>query len=124
MEFASGARVTSGGQFQNASSRQSKERIQDLTDSEAAEVVSKLEPVRFAYKADPEENQVGFIAEDVPDLVATKDRKTLAAMGIVAALTKVVQQQQETVQQQQAAILELSAKVAQLKEQVVRIREQ
>ena len=145
MEFASGARVTSGGQFQNASSRQSKERIQDLTDSEAAEVVSKLEPVRFAYKADPEENQVGFIAEDVPDLVATKDRKTLAAMGIVAALTKVVQQQQETdqqqqelaqqqqrviqqqqevVQQQQAAILELSAKVAQLQEQVVRIREQ
>ena len=32
-------------------------------------------------------------------------------MGIVAALTKVVQQQQETDQQQHTAILELSAEV-------------
>ena len=113
MEFASGARVTKGGQFQSVSSRESKERIQGLTNSEAAEVVSRLEPVRFAYKSEPKEDQIGFIAEDVPNLVATKDRKTLAAIGIVAALTKVVQQQQET-------IIELSSKVAQLEEKIGR----
>jgi hypothetical protein len=35
---------------------------------------------------------VGFIAEDVPDLVSTKDRKGLSPMDIVAVLTKVVQE--------------------------------
>ena len=37
---------------------------------------------------------MGFIAEDVPDLVATKDRKGLSPMDIVAVLTKVLQEQQ------------------------------
>lgn len=37
---------------------------------------------------------MGFIAEDVPDLVATPNRKSLSPMDIVAVLTKVVQEQQ------------------------------
>ena len=40
----------------------------------------------------PTEKRVGFIAEEVPDLVATKDRKGLSPMDIVAVLTKVVQE--------------------------------
>jgi len=39
---------------------------------------------------------VGFIAEDVPDLVATEDRK---GMDVVAVLTKVVQDQQKTIEE-------------------------
>ena len=35
-----------------------------------------------------------FIAEDVPDLVATTDWKTLGSMDIFTALTKVVQERQ------------------------------
>ena len=34
---------------------------------------------------------MGFIAEDVPELVATNDRKGLSALDITAVLTKVVQ---------------------------------
>ena len=45
----------------------------------------------FSYKVSPEENHVGFIAEEVPELVSTKDRKGLSPMDIVAVLTKVVQ---------------------------------
>jgi acetolactate synthase small subunit len=41
---------------------------------------------------------VGFIAEDVPDLVATTDRKGLSAMDIVAVLTKAVKEQQKTIE--------------------------
>ncbi len=53
-----------------------------------------LSPVHFAYNADPNEQHLGFIAEDVPDLVATNARKALAPMDIVAVLTKTVQEQQ------------------------------
>ena len=35
----------------------------------------------------------GFIAEEVPELISTKDRKGLSSMDIVAVLTKVVQEQ-------------------------------
>ena len=41
--------------------------------------------------------KVGFIAEDVPDLVATTDRKGLSSMDIVAVLTSVVKDQQKTI---------------------------
>jgi len=40
---------------------------------------------------------VGFVAEDVPDLIATKDRKELSPMDIMAVLTKVVQDQQGSI---------------------------
>ena len=40
---------------------------------------------------------VGFIAEDVPDLVARKGRRGLSSMDIVAVLTRVVQAQQKTI---------------------------
>ncbi len=44
-----------------------------------------------------EEEHVGFIAEEVPDLVATKERNGLSPMDIVAVLTKVVKEQQEAI---------------------------
>jgi hypothetical protein len=61
---------------------------------------------------------VGFIAEDVPDLVATKDRKGLSPMDIVAVLTKVVQEQQKTAEDQKKIIAELSRKVDDLQKEV------
>jgi len=73
------------------------------------ETLTALQPVQFSYKAAPEEKHVGFIAEDVPDLVASTDRKGMSAMDVVAVLTKVVQDQQKT-------IAELSRKVAALEQ--------
>jgi hypothetical protein len=72
--------------------------------------------VTFSYKVSPEENHVGFVAEDVPDLVATQDRKGLSPMDIVAVLTKVVQEQQKTMQEQQKAISTLREELSELKE--------
>ncbi len=40
---------------------------------------------------------MGFIAEDVPELVATQGREGMVSMEVVAILTKVVQEQQETI---------------------------
>lgn len=42
---------------------------------EFMEVLQRLNPVAFNYKADASEMHLGFIAEDVPNLVASKDRK-------------------------------------------------
>jgi hypothetical protein len=53
---------------------------------------------------------VGFIAEDVPDLVATADRKGLSSMDVAAVLTKVIQQQQRTIEDLQTRLEHLERK--------------
>ena len=111
LQMASGALVTAGGVWTDASSRAIKQDIRELTAQEAHGALDQLAPVRYTSKADPTEHHVGFIAEDVPDLVATKDRKALSPMDIVAVLTRVVQEQQKTVEAQQGSIAELAAKL-------------
>lgn len=97
MEMASGAYVSAGGVWTNSSSRTRKENIADLTAEEALRALAQLQPVEFNYKNDQQEKYVGFIAEDVPELVATSDRRSLSTMDIVAVLTKVVQEQQKKI---------------------------
>ena len=92
-----GGAYCDGGAWVNGSSRSFKENITDLTSEEALDTLADLNPTSFNYKTDSEETYLGFIAEDVPDLVATNDRKGLVAMDIVAVLTKVVQTQQEQI---------------------------
>ena len=86
------------GTLTQGSSRKLKDGISDLSSNEAVEVLNGLSPVKYHYKADTEKAQhIGFIAEDVPVLVATPDRKGLSPMDIVGVLTKVVQEQQQTI---------------------------
>ena len=113
LQMGSGAHVTAGGVWTNASSRTLKDQIADLPASRAMDAIERLKPVTFVYKANPTEAHVGFIAEDVPDLVATADRKSLAAMDIVAVLTKVAQEQQATIADLQARVARLEVQLAQ-----------
>ena len=106
-----GGAYCDGSTWVNASSREYKRDIKDLTKADAVKTLEALNPVSFSYKKDPGEKCVGFIAEDVPDLVATKDRKGLSSMDVVAVLTKVVQEQQKVVQEQRATIAELSRRL-------------
>ena len=106
LHMASGALVTVGGVWMDASSRDYKEDIQQLSAAAAMNTLQGLNPVTFKYKAGEEERHVGFIAEDVPELVATKDRKGMSPMDVVAVLTRVVKEQQDTVNRQQQAIQE------------------
>ena len=94
-----GAYLTTGGTWTNSSSRELKENIIELTYDNAFTTLMNLTPVTYNYKVDKEEAYAGFIAEDVPELVATNDRKGLAPMDIVAVLTKVTQKQQEQIDQ-------------------------
>lgn len=104
MHMASGAHVTAGGVWTNSSARAKKENISELTVEDALTALAQLQPVRFNYKSDAQESYVGFIAEDVPDLVATGDRQGLSSMDIVAVLTKVIQEQQQRIDDLEARL--------------------
>jgi hypothetical protein len=107
LEMGSGAKVTAGGVWTNASSRSFKDDIRDLPADEAMETLKGLAPVTYVYKVAPSEHHVGFIAEDVPDLVASTDRKSMSPMDVTAVLTKVVQEQQKTIEELKARLDEI-----------------
>jgi hypothetical protein len=117
LNMSNGASLTAGGQWLNSSSIELKDNIDCLSPDEAAAALSELKPVKYSYKADRTERHVGFIAEEVPDLVATKDRKSLSPMDIVAVLTKVVQEQNKTIETQNARISNLERQVQVLVQQ-------
>jgi hypothetical protein len=98
------------GNWNPASSRELKENIQDLATDEAMDALVGLNPVKYNYKKHKEEARVGFIAEDVPDLVAMNGRKNLGTVDILAVLTKVVQEQQKTIAELKKKIAELEKK--------------
>jgi hypothetical protein len=122
IDTSTGAYLTTGGVWVNASSRQYKENIKDLSREDADKTLAGLNPVTFNYKADTTEQHVGFIAEDVPDLVATKDRKGLSPMDIVAVLTKVVQEQKQTIEAQQKTLDTFESKLAKLETEMQRLK--
>ncbi len=104
LEMASGAHVTAGGVWTNRSSRNSKTGIAALSGAEALAAVMALEPVSFEYRAEQGERYVGFIAEDLPSLLASSDGRSLSTMDIVAALTRVVQEQQIRIERLEAEL--------------------
>ena len=110
IQHSNGATLSVGGAWTNASSRDLKQDICDLDSGEALEALKEMTPVKYAYKLDPTEHHVGFIAEDVPNLVATKDRKGLSAMDVVAVLTSVVKDQQKTIDELKARLEQIEKK--------------
>lgn len=114
LHMGSGAYCSVGGTWTNASSLAFKDNVQGLTPGAALRALEELRPVTFVYKADRREKHVGFIAEEVPELVASRDRKGLSPMDIVAVLTKVVQEQQKTIAEQQKALQDLGRRLQSL----------
>ena len=103
-----GGAYCNGTTWVDASSRDLKDDIQALTSQEAQAALEKLQPTKYTYKSDAnKEMNVGFIAEDVPELVATGDRKGLSSMDIVGVLTQVVKDQQKTIAEMNAKLSEL-----------------
>ncbi|NIM18196.1 MAG: hypothetical protein GTO45_39855 [Candidatus Aminicenantes bacterium] len=98
------------GTWNPASSKELKENIRNLTVKEAMDAFEHFNPVKFNYKKNKEQERVGFIAEEVPELVALKGRKNLGTVDILAVLTKVVKEQQKTISQLKKEIAELKKK--------------
>ena len=115
LEMLNNATCTTDGKWQDASSRELKENIKAITADEAMGILSGLNPVKFNYKVNQSEVHAGFIAEEVPELVASQDRKHMSAMDVVAVLTKVVQKQQKLIQEHQKTISELKEEISEIK---------
>jgi len=98
----------------NASSRELKKDIQEVSAAEALQTVENLKSVSHVYKQGNQDMHVGFIAEDVPDMVATRDRKGIESMDIAAVLTKVVQEQQKMLKEQKETMQQLQDKLVSL----------
>jgi len=89
-----GGAYCDGYNWVNASSRDYKEDIESLGSEDAKEALEKMDPVSYKYKGD-NDLRLGFIAEDVPELVASADRKGMNSMDVVAVLTRVVKDQEK-----------------------------
>ncbi len=107
IQHLSGAVLTNAGVWTNASSRDLKENISELSSDAAKSALQQLNPVTYNYKVATDDPQVGFIAEDVPEIVATPDHKTLSPIEIVGVLTKVVKDQQATIDELSKRLAEL-----------------
>ncbi|TKB88298.1 MAG: tail fiber domain-containing protein, partial [Nitrospira sp.] len=97
--------VLIGGTVQFPSSRQLKENIETLSSQAAKRIVSTLEPVRFTYKRDRLKLEcLGFIAEDAPPEVASPHYDAIVMNHIVAALTRVVKDQERSIEALEAQV--------------------
>ena len=103
------------------SSRELKENIRELSTGEALTALNDLQPKKYYYKADNQDEHIGFIAEEIPDLLATKDKKSLDPMDIVAVLTSVVKEQQKMAEEQQKIIKNQQKEMEELKVKVQRL---
>jgi len=83
--------VSAAGSITAGSSQAYKENVGPLAAVEAAELIAGLEAMSFSYKAEPDQPRLGFVAEEVAEVFGTAERKGVDAMGIVAALSKLVQ---------------------------------
>ncbi len=80
------------------SSQEFKQDISTLTKEEAYKLLEDLDPVKFSFKNDSSKREnIGFIAEDVPDIVSNEDHKGVRYLEIISALTKVVKEQEKRI---------------------------
>jgi hypothetical protein len=90
--------VQTTGALAQASSIALKENVTELSGQEAMVALQGLNAVKYNYKADSQKEQhIGFIAENVPDLVANSKRDQLSPMDLIAVLTKAMQEQQKMI---------------------------
>ena len=118
-----GATLSNAGVWTNASSRANKINVKELSEAAAVNAVMRMKPITYNGKQDSAETYVGFIAEDVPELVATNQRKGIAAIEVSAVLTKVIKAHQRTIESQADQISDLTARLAKLEEIIERSSE-
>ncbi len=92
-----------------------KENIEELPIKTALDLLKKLNPVTFDYKSNfVKKHNIGFIAEDVPEIFTTPDCKSISIMDIVAVLTSVVKKQQTEAVSMKKQLKDLQKQVADL----------
>ncbi|WP_088888992.1 DUF6519 domain-containing protein [Leptolyngbya ohadii] len=117
------SKTISGEEFTQISSRTLKQNIAELSSQEVTQLLAALTPVKFNYTSDqPEILHAGFIAEDVPDLVASADHQAVRLGDIVAILTKAVKDQRQAINSLTRIAKNQQQTIAALTEQIQRLQ--
>jgi hypothetical protein len=104
-------------------SRDIKENICILSETEAMATLQSLSPVKYDYKGEKLFRQnLGFIAEDMPDNLASENRKTISPFEVTPILTKVAQEQHKLLLALQDKIRALEAEVKSQQSQIEKLR--
>ncbi|MEL7249831.1 MAG: tail fiber domain-containing protein [Bacteroidota bacterium] len=119
-DMESGAHVTAAGVWTNASDRNKKYEITDLTYGLAE--LRKLRPTAYRYKADHSAS-VGFIAQElkliIPEVVSGEEGEMGVAYGLLTAiLTKGVQELADKNEQLEQQLHDQQAKIDRLEAQL------
>jgi hypothetical protein len=94
------------------SSREIKQDIISLSDDEAISMLNDLNPVKYDLKTGKNFRQnLGFIAEEMPDGLRSEDRKTISPLEIIPVLTKMIQLQQQAINSLQEDLRSLKASI-------------
>lgn len=113
------SKTISGEEFTQISSRTLKQNIAELSSQEVAQLLAALNPIKFNYTSDRSDTiHAGFIAEEVPDLVASADHQAVRLGDIVAVLTKAVKDQRQAITSLSRMVKNQQASIAALTEQV------
>lgn len=91
------ANLTAAG-FYQSSSRILKTDVQPYTES-ALDILKRTNIVSFYYKTDLENKRIGFIAEDTPEELSTKDKNVMDANSTIGLLIKAVQELEARIKQ-------------------------
>ncbi|MGL5691435.1 MAG: tail fiber domain-containing protein, partial [Bacteroidales bacterium] len=83
--------LTVAGSISQTSSEKFKTNIIKYTDS-ALELIDKVDVVKFHYKNNLEDCRIGFIAENTPEELSTKDKNIMDIGSNVGVLLKAVQE--------------------------------
>ncbi|MDX1406601.1 MAG: tail fiber domain-containing protein [Saprospiraceae bacterium] len=126
LEMASGAHVTAGGVWTNASDISRKSDILPL--SYGLRDVMQLQPVAYHYRAD-DSPSIGFVAQDmeqvIPEVVSGAEGNKGIAYGLLTSvLVRGMQEQQALIDQQARRIDALQSQLAALAQQLAEITEQ
>jgi hypothetical protein len=93
---ASGQLVATG--FYQASSRELKTNINPFTKS-ALDIIRDVTVVSFNYKTDIINKHVGFIAEDTPEELSTRNKNVMDSNNTIGVLLKAVQELEVRIKQ-------------------------
>ena len=103
--------------FVQLSSIAIKDEVTDLSGQEVAEALAQLRPVKFKYKVSNDDGfQAGFLAEEVPELLATDNQQGVKLMDVIAVLTKAVQENRKVIKQLSKMVTDQNKQITQLQQ--------
>lgn len=89
LHMSNGAYCSAGGVWTNASSVEYKDEISDVPLEDCLEILKSLRPVYFRY-VNSDERHAGFIAEELHHKIATKDKKGVSPVDILAIIVPIL----------------------------------